>query len=385
MHSQRYGPDDTHFNLSVSRSELNKTLMDAAEEAGAKIHFDVDLSDIDLNSCTFSMHDRVKNEDETVTGEHIFGVDGANSAVRSEIVTLASNSQNDVIPLGTSYKELTLGLLEDGSEPLRTDMLHIWPRGSHFMMGLANQDGSMTMTLYLPDKGEISVEALSESRSKVRDYFETFYPDVIPMMPNYLDEYQSNPDGFLGTLRCKPWHWKGNAVLLGDACHAITPFFGQGCNCSFEDVASLDEHMERIGGSGVIPKSEMRDVFEAYDLDRKPNGDAIANLALDNYEEMSDRTADPKFLLKKAIELRLSKTFPSMYVSRYSLVTQTLVPYHLCEEVSVIQDTILDKLSSGIKSAEDADLSMAERLIRESLVPLFEKNGIVDLASIPRG
>ena len=200
-----------------------------------------------------------------------------------------------------------------------------------------------------------------------------------------LQEYESNPDGFLGTLRCKPWHWKGNAVLLGDACHAITPFFGQGCNCSFEDVVSLDRQMEKEGGSGVVPKSKMRNVFEAYDLERKPNGDAIANLALDNYEEMSDRTADPKFILKKAIELRLSKTFPNMYVSRYSLVTQTLVPYRLCEEVSVIQDTILNKLSSGIESADDADLEMAEELIREMLVPLFEENGIDDLASIPRG
>jgi len=255
---QKYGPDSTHFNLSVSRSELNKALMTAAEEAGAKIHFDVDLNDFDLESCTFTMTS--DNSREKVVADHIFGVDGANSSIRTEIISLAINSQNDVIPLGTSYKELSLGLLEDGTEPLRTDMLHIWPRGSHFMMGLANQDGSMTMTLYLPDKGEISVEALSESKIKVRDYFETFYPDVIPMMPNYLDEYHSNPDGFLGTLRCRPWHWKGNAVLLGDACHAITPFFGQGCNCSFEDVVSLDQHM---GAKGVmVPKSEMKKVFE---------------------------------------------------------------------------------------------------------------------------
>ena len=166
---------------------MNETLISAAEEAGAKIHFNVDLSDIDLDLCTFSMHRRDEDTNERVVGDHIFGVDGANSAVRSAIVDLASDSQNDVIPLGTSYKELTLGLLEDGSEPLRTDMLHIWPRGSHFMMGLANQDGSMTMTLYLPDKGEFSVDALSESRSRVRDYFETFYSDVISMMPNYLD------------------------------------------------------------------------------------------------------------------------------------------------------------------------------------------------------
>jgi len=372
---QHYGPDRSHFNLSVSRSELNATLMNAAEAAGATLHFGAAVSSLEL-LCPGATGPRLAVDGTRVRPDHIFGVDGAASPTRKAVVaaaatgTAAAPTSDETVPLGTSYKELSMQSLPGGQPAMAADMLHIWPRGEHFLMGLANRDGSFTMTLYLPDTGPVSFEAL-DSDTKVEAYFKEHYADALPHMPHYLDEFQANPTGFLGTLRCAPWHAGGDAVLLGDAAHAITPFFGQGCNCAFEDVRALDRLMETAaGGPGQVPIGAMPDVFAAYDVERKPNGDAIASLALDNYSEMASRTADPRFLLAKEVELRLAREIPG-YASRYTLVTHTLVPYAVCHAAGKLQAEILEQLVDGIETADEVDMELAAELIEAELGPLL--------------
>eukprot|EP00940_MAST-03C_sp_MAST-3C-sp2_P001149 g1149.t1 len=377
---QKYGPDDSYFNLSVSRLELNRSLVDAAERAGCEIHFEANVRDMDLGAELRPnfVYDNALMGKTHISTDHVFGVDGAASLVRKHIVNIAGGEEA-VAPLGASYKELTLRTREDGTPALRPDLLHIWPRGSHFLMGLANVDGSFTMTLYMPDKGDISFESL-DSPQKIRNYFETFYAGVaLQYMPHFVDEFVQNPTGFLGTLQCRPWHIDGRVALLGDACHALTPFFGQGCNASFEDVRVMDSVMDRYsdGPHSKVKPERMSDVFAAYDSLRKPNGDSIQRMALDNYLEMSDRTADAHFLLQKEVELALARAFPSSYMSRYSLVTHTLVPYSVCEAIGVRQERVLNALvHDGVRSVEDIDMAKAKELIRSEIEPLLLENDI---------
>eukprot|EP00939_MAST-03C_sp_MAST-3C-sp1_P001928 g1928.t1 len=382
---QKYGPDDSYYNLSVSRLELNRVLLNAAEEAGASIHFNADIRDIDLaneRAPGFEVATNGGGRYRKVYADHIFGVDGAASATRRAVVGAAGERGQDMtMPLGVSYKELSLLSRDDGSPALQRDMLHIWPRGEHFLMALSNLDNTFTMTLYLPDEGEISFASLREGgKDSIKRYFETFYADALEFMPNYMKEYDENPVGFLGTLQASPWHVGDRAVLLGDACHAITPFFGQGCNSSFEDVRVLDDLMRsKAGGCGKVPKNMMSDVFAEYDAERKRNGDAIARLAIDNYKEMSDRTADPRFLLMKDIELRLSKAHPALYSSRYAMVTHTHVPYEVCERVGEAQQEVLEILATpGMSDASDVDMELASSLIRERIGPILERSGVTE-------
>ena len=226
------------------------------------------------------------------------------------------------------------------------------------------------MTLYMPEKGSEIAFSTIKTESDVRAYFDKYYPDAVPLMPNFAQEYLENPTGFLGTVFCSPWVYKDRVALLGDAAHAITPFFGQGCNSGFEDVMVLDQILKRRG------KSNMDAVFQDYFRLRKENGDAIANLALDNFEEMMSRTGDEEFLLQKAIEINLAKKFPELYATRYSLVTHSLVPYETCRQIGFIQERILRELSQGITKPEQADMDKAQHLIEKHLVPFLKKHNV---------
>ena len=313
---QAYGPTSAYCNFSVSRWELNKVLMNAAEEAGCVFHFSHPLAHVDIPQSTlfFYVQDPISKQfyQKSVKVAHIFGADGGGSRSRQALKGLLKDGCSDVCrPLGYGYKELRMPANPDGSSQIHHQSLHIWPRGSHFLMGLANRDGSFTMTFYMP---ETSFAELKTPEA-VQTFFEENYPSAIPLMPDYNADFRRNPAGFLGTVFCGPWIHEDKFALIGDAAHAVTPFFGQGCNCGFEDVSVLHDILlakERSSSDGTV---DMLSVFAEYYAERKPNSDAIANMALENFTEMMAKTADPKFLLEKDIEIVLAQKFAA-YTSR---------------------------------------------------------------------
>jgi kynurenine 3-monooxygenase len=304
---------------------------------------------------------------KTVVCGHIFATDGGGSRCRQALKGwLGTKASDKAVPLRYGYKELTMP--RPPSAGMALDSLHIWPRGTHFMMALPNRDGSNTMTLYMPEKGSPISFAAINTPAKAESYFREYYPDAVPLMPHFVDEFIKNPTGFLGTVFCSPWHFEDKLLLLGDAAHAITPFFGQGCNLGFEDILVLD--------SVLAKTQDMKVVFaETFRL-RKADADAMANMALENFEEMMSKTASQKFQMEKAVELLITQRFPEVYASRYMLVTHSLVPYHKCQQLGVIQQQILSLLVEKIQSADKVDYALAKRLIDERIVPFLKENNI---------
>ena len=236
---QPYGKDETECNYSISRSELNILLMDIAEREGIKINFNSPLMELNFENkfAFFDGHDKVSYD-------LIFGTDGAGSVTRNKMMEkLGDNGTAEIHPLGADYKEMLMPANADGSYPIEEHALHIWPRGNHMLMALPNQGGSFTMTIYMP------TEWFNEYNTpeKVENYFKEYYPDAIPLMPDYKEEFNDNPQGFLGTLRCSPWVYQDQVALLGDAAHAIVPFFGQGMNCGFSDIQYLLDQIDLYG------------------------------------------------------------------------------------------------------------------------------------------
>lgn len=269
----------------------------------------------------------------------------------------------------------------NGKPAIDKKSLHIWPRGTHFLMALPDLEDSFTMTLYM-DK--TAMDAL-DTPAKVRSFFQKHYPDSVPLMPDLEKEFLENPSGFLGTVNCSPWLYQDKVVLVGDAGHAIVPFFGQGCNAGFQGAHLLDSLMGKMGKSlnGKLGH-HMGQVFEEYYRLHKPAGDAIAEMAVDNYYEMMSRTGDQQFLLAKEVEILLARRYPS-YHSRYVLVTHTLIPYNICLEIGETQNRMLARLSKGLKRAEDVDLALADHLIKTEYQPLLRARGLTDkdLQDIP--
>lgn len=347
---QPYGKDDSECNFSVSRAELNKLLMTEAENAGVKIRFSSSLQRADLKSRCLHFENS-----EIHPYEFLFGTDGVGSVVRQAITEIfGSEASYQSEPLGTDYKEMTMPARIDGGYAMDEKCLHIWPRGDHMLMGLPNRDGSFTMTLYMP-KGWF---AEFNSASSFEKYFRENYPDAVQLMPDFVNEFLSHPPGHLGIVRMRPWIYKNQVALLGDAAHAIVPFFGQGMNSGFADVHYLLQQMD----------------FTDYGAHQKLEGDAIADMSLENFTEMCEKVGDEKFLLRKKVEHMVEAAFPKKFRSRYGLVTYTLVPYHLAKAAGVIQDQILDELCLNLTSAAEVDLGKAERLIDQKLVPWFAAN-----------
>jgi kynurenine 3-monooxygenase len=379
---QAYGPDASYCNFSVSRWELNKVLMDAAQEAGCRIVFNHPIAHVDIPSGTlyFYLHDPSTSQlyQKVVVAAHIFGCDGGGSRVRQALEGfLKSPRRSD--NLGYGYKELKMPRLDSGQPALHNLSLHIWPRGNHFMMGLANKDGSFTMTLYMPCKGPLSFESVCADSEAAEAFFREHYSSAVPLMPNFKEALMKNPVGFLGTVYTQPWHYKDKVCLLGDASHAITPFFGQGCNSGFEDISVLHHLLQRL--SCAEPRTpggriDMTAVFDALYAERKPNTDAIAAMALENFTEMMDKVADSRFQLEKKIEIQLSQRLGLSFISRYALITHSLVPYSHCQAVGKEQQSILSVLSEGKMNEDDVDYTLAAKLVEERLTPLMLKLGI---------
>ena len=306
---QRYGNEGQYIN-SISRIELNRVVLDAAEAAGVSTRFSCRISSVDLATPSFS----VTGEDgqrEEISTDLLIGADGAFSAVRAAMqVTDRFDYGQSYIEHG--YKELTIPSGADGSFQLDPNALHIWPRERYMLIALPNPDRTFTCTLFFPFEGSPSFRELSDDR-KVMDFFRSVFPDAERLMPGLLEDYRSNPASSLVTVRCYPWV-KGKTLLIGDAAHAIVPFYGQGMNAGFEDCrvlnALLDQHAD-----------DWQQVLPEFQRLRKPDADAVSRLALDNFIEMRDLVADPGFLLRKKIEGRLHARFPNEWIPLYSMVT----------------------------------------------------------------
>ncbi len=363
---QPYGKDESECNYSVSRDMLNEFLLDAAAEAGVEIHFQHELVDADFDARHLDFRVPDAEQPVRIDADIVIGCDGAPSALRQRLVE-ENHVTEDVEFMDWGYKELLFPTADDGSYRMEKNALHIWPRGDHFLMGLANLDGSFTGTIYLPRSGSNSFSSLADPES-VRDFFETHYPDAIPVLGDFIDEFITHPTGTLGTVRAAPWHIKGRVLLVGDAAHGIVPFFGQALNCGFEDCAVFDDLLEEN-----LPFDQL---FERFYEDRKPNTDAIADMALENAVEMGEKVANPDFLKKKKVESIIEQSLGTIYRSRYATVMYSQIPYRVAFEIGEQQKQLLTELSTDLDNPDDVDLDRARRLIEESLTPLYDKYGV---------
>jgi kynurenine 3-monooxygenase len=358
---QPYGKDNSEVINSISRADLNIALMDAAEAEGVKIYFQQRCTGIDLKSGTICLHGEGDGTERSVDADKVIGCDGSASAIRSEMLKLSRfNFSQEYLDYG--YKELAIPVGPKGEHVLEKNALHIWPRGSYMLIALPNVDGTFACILFLPFEGLDSFAELA-SPSEVRAFFESHFPDALSMMPKLEENFFANPTGTMVTIKCLPWHAGDKVLLLGDAAHAIVPFFGQGINCGFEDCTVLLELLDRYG-------EDWERVFREFEQARKPNTDAIADLAVDNFIEMRDRVADPRFLIRKKVELALESKYPRHFVPKYSMVTFHRIPYSTAKRRGDIQEKMLGHLCEGLSRVEDLDWNKAEKLIQTQLTPL---------------
>ncbi len=398
---QAYGKSDDEFINSISRGSLNKLLMTKAEATGAvRFFFEQKAMGLDVEHNHVSFVDELSEPHHSykVEADIVIGTDGSASKIRDDI-TSGYGYKSTEARLDYGYKELVIPAQDGGGFKMEKNALHIWPRGAYMLIALPNYDGSYTCTLFLPFTGDVSFEKLT-TREEVSQFFNQEFGDAVPLIPNLVDNFFANPTGHMDTVKCHPWNVDGRALLLGDAAHAIVPFFGQGANCGFEDLSILeeciDEHIAR-GGSLYIdhrgtPASKddnenkrrrSRDgvfnwqmIFDELVKRRKPNCDAIADMAVENFIEMRDKVGDPKFLLGKGVEKVLEKEFAGAYRSRYSLVTFSNHPYKLALEAGIVNDEILAELCAGIEKPDQVDLVLAKKLIEAKLTPLLAQYGV---------
>ncbi len=308
---QAYGKSGQAIN-SVSRGGLNCVLMDIAEQHGVKIHFQQRCTGIDLKTATAYFEDDASIKSE-VQSDRIFATDGAFSAGRLQMQLSTDQFQYSQSYLEHGYKELTIPPTKDGEYAMDPNALHIWPRSAYMMIALPNLDKSFTCTLFFPHKGEPSFESLN-TKEKTMTFFNTMFADAVPMMPTLKEDYANNPSSSLVTVRCFPWRFSDKVLLLGDAAHAIVPFYGQGMNCGFEDCVVLSELMDLHGENWEI-------IFSECERLRKPDADAIAELALTNFIEMRDKVGQESFLLQKQIEAWFSEKHPDKWTPLYTMVS----------------------------------------------------------------
>ena len=361
----RYGRDDSEVIWSVSRGALNMALLDAAEQAGARIHFGQRLDGVDWKTSTLRFADDAGST-RTHVAPVVIGADGAGSALRTAMAAHSALGER-FEPLEHGYKELEIPARNDGGFAMEPNALHIWPRGNYMCIALPNAEGSFTVTLFMPnhsslDQGNPGFDTVRNG-ADAHALFARDFADALPLIPDLETDFDANPTGILGTLYLDRWHLHGCALLIGDAAHAIVPFHGQGMNCGFEDAVELADLLQDAG-------NDLETAFVQFQHRRKPNADAIAAMALENYVEMRDSVADAHFLLMRALERQLAARKPGCFVPRYWMVTFSRLPYSVAFERGEIQAAILRELTANKTSLDQVDLALADRLIGERLSPL---------------
>ena len=337
-HLQKYGQKSNEVIYSISRAFLNKTLMDHAEATGnVNIVFDHPIQGVDLD------RSEVIFEDNRITYDRLFGSDGSSSQIRDSMDKLSSiNFRKD--PLDHGYKELTIPPDDEGCYRMDPKALHIWPRGEFMLIALPNMDRSFTCTLFFPLNGEVSFSTM-DSSDRIFEFFSTYFPDTIELIPDLMDEYQCNPIGKLATIYCDKWHYKDKVLLFGDAAHAVVPFFGQGMNASFQDCTVINELIVRFNG-------DWGEIFSEFSKIQVPNGHAIANMALENYIEMRDSVNDPLYKKRRELEFELEEKFSDRFIPRYSMVSFHDIPYSKVYERGLMQLNLVNEYLSGGISKE---------------------------------
>jgi kynurenine 3-monooxygenase len=335
---QPYGTHGQAIN-SISRQALNHTLLGAAENTGkVRLRFQRRCTDVDPAAGHAVTVDSGTGGGEERHAGVIVGADGAYSAVRGQLQRRELHDFSQAY-LTHGYKELYIPPGAGGAPRLERHALHIWPRGGFMMMAMANLDGSFTVTLYLAFEGPESFHWLRTSEDVSRFFMHAF-PDAISMLPGLGQDFFANPTGSLVTIRNRPWHHEGAVVLLGDAAHAIVPFFGQGANAAFEDCLSLSAALARHTG-------DCSRAFPAYEAERRPNADAIADLAIANFHEMRDKVSSPLFRLEKRAEALIHRLFPGWFVPLYTMISFTRIPYAEARDRAARQERALRRIGLG--------------------------------------
>jgi len=332
LHFTPYDVDPQKCINSIGRAALNTTVIEAAQRyPNVRVHFNHKCVDVDLDTPTIQLE--TEHGQLAVRSDAVIGVDGAFSAVRKSMQQKIGNFQYDESYLPHGYKELTIPPGPDGSWCMEKNALHIWPRKSFMMIALPNPDGSFTCTLFWEFEGARSF-ATTKTDEDVRQFFEEEFPDAVPLMPTLLEDFRHNPTGSLVTIRCAPWFYGDKVCLLGDAAHAVVPFYGQGMNAAFEDCVVLDECLEKF------PDNRAR-AFGEYFSRRKENTDALAALAVGNFIEMRDKTASKTFRVKKKLDHVLEAALPGIYLPLYTIVTFTRMPYAVAARRARVQDLLV--------------------------------------------
>jgi len=340
LHFAPYDVDPNKHINSIGRAALNTTVIEAAQRyPNVSVHFNHKCTGVDLDSATAQLVDSSSQllnpsttQPITASGDAVIGVDGAFSAVRQSMQLKIPNFQYGESYLAHGYKELTIPPGPNGSWQMGKNALHIWPRKSFMMIALPNPDGSFTCTLFWEFEGTRSF-ATTKTDDDVRRFFDEEFPDAVPLMPNLLEDFKNNPTGSLVTIRCAPWFYRDKVCLVGDAAHAVVPFYGQGMNAAFEDCVVLDECFREF--------PDRHRAFAEYFRRRKINADALADLALGNFIEMRDKTASKTFRAKKKLDHFLEAALPGIYLPLYTMVTFTRIPYASAKRRAQIQDAIV--------------------------------------------
>ena len=353
LHFSPYDRDPRKHINSIGRAALNTTVIEAGlRYPNVRLHFNHRCTDVDLDSATARFvrssvaagvlatpepgEGGSPAEPERVIeakGDAVIGVDGAFSAIRQSMQKQLDGFQYDESYLAHGYKELTIPPGPDGSWRMEKNALHIWPRKSFMMIALPNPDGSFTCTLFWEFKGPRSFETTTTD-DDISRFFNEEFPDAVPLMPALLEEYRENPTGSLVTIRCAPWSYQDKVALVGDAAHAVVPFYGQGMNAAFEDCVVLDECLAQFADN-------RERAFAEYFSRRKVNADALADLAVENFIEMRDKTASKTFRTKKKLDHFLEGLLPGIYLPLYTMVTFTRMPYAAAARRARVQDAIV--------------------------------------------
>ncbi|GAA4422961.1 NAD(P)/FAD-dependent oxidoreductase [Pontibacter saemangeumensis] len=357
---QPYGKEGQAI-YSVSRGGLNVALMNLSEpNPDITFHFSRQALDVNLRTNEVQLRNLETGESETVQPDLLFGADGAFSVVRGAMQkTERFNYEQHYLEYG--YKELTIPATAAGGWAIEKNALHIWPRGNYMMIALPNLDGSFTCTLFFPYEGERSFASIKNGDDLLA-FFKGVFPDAVPLMPGLVAEYFENPVGSLVTVKCFPWSFAGKSLLIGDASHAVVPFYGQGMNAGFEDITVLDQMLEAFEGD------DWEGLFHRFERRRKPDADAIADLAVLNFIEMRDKVANPRFLLRKKVEGKISEQYPDRWIPLYSMVTFTDLPYSYALETGMKQEKIMKKVMKHINTLEDYDSPEVQQLLEKQLV-----------------
>ena len=347
---QPYGSNKNEVIYSVSRSDLNKKLINKAEKIrNINFYFDQELTDIDIKNKIL-----IFNKENKINFNHIIGCDGSSSVLRQKIIKKNSTTYKK-IPLGHGYKELTIHPSGSNNYKIDSNVLHIWPRNDFMLIALPNMNKTFTCTLFMSMNGSLSFESIND-RNDIKTFFKTYFPDITKLIPDFIDQYLNNPIGKLATIYMNPWHYDNIALLIGDAAHAIVPFFGQGMNAAFQDCYVLNRLIVKY-------KNDWRKIFAAFSEIHVKNGHAIANMAIENYEEMRNSVNKEKYKLERNIELRLEKELDDLFIPRYSMVAFNDLPYSEVYNKGILQKKIIQKIIKKDPSGKKIDFQMVRNYL----------------------